>query len=95
MVISNEVIERLSILSKLELSKQEKEVIKEDLGKMIGYFGKLEELDTEQIAPLSHIFSMQNVFREDIVENKNIKEKILENAPDRTEEYFKVPNTLR
>ena len=95
MVISNELIEKLSILSKLELSKQEKEVVKEDLEKMIGYFNKLEELDTKQVEALSHIFSIQNVFREDIVENKNRKEKILENAPDGINEYFKVPNTLR
>ena len=95
MVISNELIEKLSILSKLELSKQEKEVVKEDLEKMIGYFNKLEKLDTKQVEALSHIFSIQNVFREDIVENKNRKEKILENAPDGINEYFKVPNTLR
>lgn len=73
MMIKDEMIEKISILAKLELSEKEIEVLKEDLEKMIGYFDKLNELDTKQIEPMSHVFSMQNIFREDVVENEEKK----------------------
>ena len=93
--ITDETIEYVSILAKLELSEKEKKEAKKDMQRMMDYFDKLNELDTEGIEPMSHIFSMENVFREDIVENGDNREKILANAPERKEGSFKVPKTLQ
>ena len=63
-VISDETIEYVGILSKLELSDQEKEQAKKDMGRMLDYIDMLNELDTSQVEPMSHVFPVHNVFRE-------------------------------
>lgn len=93
-IISDETIEYVGILAKLELSGEEKEQAKKDLGQMLDYVDKLEELDTEGIEPMTHIFPLENVFREDEVINGDTKTEILSNAPERTEDNFVVPKTI-
>ena len=92
--ISDETIEYVGILSKLELSGGEKEAAKTDMEKMLDYIDILNELDTEGIEPMSHVFPVNNVFREDVVTNGNNREKILENAPLRKDDSFEVPKTI-
>ena len=93
-IISDETIEYVSILAKLELSETEKEQAKKDMGRMLDYFDKLNELNTEGIEPMSHIFPVSNVFREDEVENGDQREKMLANAPKAKEGSFQVPRTV-
>ena len=81
--ISDETIEYVGILAKLELSEEEKEAAK-----------TLNELDTAGIEPMSHVFPVQNVFREDVVTNGDNKEATLANAPLRKEDSFEVPKTI-
>ncbi|GAA0802884.1 Asp-tRNA(Asn)/Glu-tRNA(Gln) amidotransferase subunit GatC [Clostridium sp. AF19-22AC] len=92
--ISDETIEYVGILSKLELSGEEKEDAKADMEKMLDYIDILNELDTDGIEPMSHVFPVNNVFREDVVTNGDNREKILENAPLRKDDSFEVPKTI-
>lgn len=92
--INDETIEYVSVLAKLDLSVEEREQAKIDMTKMLDYIKKLEELDTEGIEPMSHTFSIQNVFREDKVINQNQREDMLKNAPDQKDGCFKVPGTI-
>ncbi len=80
-IISDETIEYVGILSKLALSQEEKEQAKKDMGSMLDYIDKLGELDTSAVEPMSHVFPVKNVFREDIVTNGDMREDILKNAP--------------
>ncbi len=93
-IISDETIESVGILAKLELSPEEKEQAKKDMGRMLDYIDKLNELDTTGVEPMSHVFPVQNVFREDVVENGDDSEAILKNAPARKAQSFKVPKTV-
>lgn len=68
--ISDETIEYVGILAKLELTGQEKQDAKADMEKMLDYIDTLNELDTEGIEPMSHVFPIKNVFREDVVTNE-------------------------
>ena len=63
-IISDETIEYVGILAKLELSPEEKEQAKKDMGSMLDYIDKLNELDTGGVEPMSHVFPVNNVFRE-------------------------------
>lgn len=92
--ISDETIEYVGILAKLELSFEEKECAKRDMEEMLDYMDKLKELDTEAVEPMSHVFPVNNVFREDVVTNGDGKEASLANAPARTEDGFLVPKTI-
>lgn len=93
-VISDETIEYVGILAKLELSGEEKEQAKKDMGSMLDYIDKLGELDTEGVEPMSHVFPVKNVFREDVVTNGDAREEILRNAPGEKDGMFVVPRTF-
>ena len=93
-MISDETIEYVGILAKLELSDEEKENAKKDMGEMLDYIDKLNELDTSGVEPMSHVFPVNNVFREDAVSNGDGREAALKNAPERKEDTFVVPKTI-
>jgi aspartyl-tRNA(Asn)/glutamyl-tRNA(Gln) amidotransferase subunit C len=93
-IISDETMEYVGILAKLELSPEEKEHAKQDMGRMLDYIEKLNELDTTGVEPMSHVFPVVNVFREDVVSNVDKTEEILKNAPGVKNGMFKVPRTV-
>ncbi len=93
-VIDDETIEYVAILAKLELTDEEMAQAGKDMGRMLDYIDKLAELDTDGVEPMSHIFPVQNVFREDEVKNSDIREQLLANAPQQKEGMFVVPRTF-
>ena len=93
-IIDDETMENVCILAKLSLSEEEKEKAKAEMQKMLDYVEKLDELDTDGVEPLSHIFGDQNVFREDVVTNGDNKEAMLANAPKAKEGQYQVPKTI-
>ena len=99
-IISDETIEYVGILAKLELSGEEREQAKKDMGSMLDYINnlgeldKLNELDTTGVEPMSHVFPVTNVFREDVVTNGDGSEATLSNAPSMKDSGFKVPKTI-
>ena len=93
-VITDEMMEDVGILAKLELSKTEREQAKCDMGRMLDYIDKLNELDTDGVEPMSHIFPIHNVFREDIVKNSDDRDAMLANAPKTKDGAYKVPKTI-
>ena len=92
-VISDETIEYVGILAKLELSEEEKENAKKDMEEMLDYIDKLGELDTSSVEPLSHVFPVHNVFRDEVNEHDG-RENTLANAPERNGDSFVVPKTI-
>lgn len=93
-IITDETIEYVGILAKLELDSEEKEQAKKDMGRMLDYIDKLSELDTSGVEPMSHVFPVQNVFREDVVINGDGSEETLKNAPQEKNTMFMVPKTF-
>ena len=92
--VDDATIEYVGILAKLELSREEREAAKRDMSRMRDYVDKLNELDTEGVEPMSHLFPVHNVFREDEVINADSREQILANAPEQKDGAFKVPRTI-
>lgn len=92
--ISDETIEYVGILAKLELSEEEKEQAKKDMEEMLDYIDKLNELDTTNVEPMSHVFPVNNVFREDVVTNGDDRENMLKNAPAEKDGSYQVPKTV-
>lgn len=93
-VISDETIDYVGILAKLELSHEEREAAKRDMGRMLDYIDQLNSLDTSGVDPLSHVFPVNNVFREDVVTNWDERERMLANAPEVKEGQYQVPRTV-
>lgn len=90
----DETMEYLEILSQISLTEEEKQETAGELKKILAYMEKLEELDTDGVEPMSHVFPVQNVFREDIVEREAQWEALLENAPQKKEGQYLVPKTV-
>jgi len=95
MQVDDALIDKLSRLAMLKFDAAEKEKIKADLEKMIGFVDKLKELDTTGIEPLLHMSGNTNVLREDVVGNMLSREEALQNAPLHDEQFFKVPKVIK
>lgn len=93
-VISDETIDYVGILAKLELNDEEKEQAKKDMASMLDYIDKLGELDTNGVEPMSHVFAVNNVFREDVVTNGDGSADTLANAPEEKNNMLGVPKTF-
>jgi len=93
-IITSQDVEYLSKLARIELKEEEKKKFEKELLKILEYIEKLNEVNTENVLPTYHVLPVKNVFRDDIVEEFSFKEKILENAPDREKNLFKVPRII-
>lgn len=94
MQINEQVIDYVAALSRLELSPEEKKRAEKDLGSILGYIDKLNELNTDGVEPMSHAFPVKNVFREDVLVPSEDRDVLLQNAPQKKDGAFKVPKTV-
>ncbi|MBC7382284.1 MAG: Asp-tRNA(Asn)/Glu-tRNA(Gln) amidotransferase subunit GatC [Bacteroidia bacterium] len=94
MDINNEMIDHLADLAKLNFNKEEKENIKNDLIRILTYVEKLNEVDTENVAPLIFMNEETNVLREDEPKQTLTKAEALLNAPAKDSDYFRVPKFI-
>jgi aspartyl-tRNA(Asn)/glutamyl-tRNA(Gln) amidotransferase subunit C len=95
MEVNDEMIQNLADLARLHFDEAEKQSIKKDLELMIGFVGKLSEIDTEGIEPQLHMSDETDIFREDELQGSVSREEALRNAPQSDGIYFKVPNVIR
>ncbi|MEE8885566.1 MAG: Asp-tRNA(Asn)/Glu-tRNA(Gln) amidotransferase subunit GatC [Eubacteriales bacterium] len=92
--ITDETIDYVSILAKLKLDDKGREKAKEDMQRMLDYVDKLNDLDTSDVEPMTHVFPLKNVFREDKVTNGDGREAMLANAPVKEDDQYVVPITI-
>ena len=94
MKISDELVQHIAHLARLEFEGDDLNQIKGDMSKIIGFMDKLSELDTENVEPLIFMTDEVNVLREDKSERKLTSEDALKNAPKRDSDYFRIPKVL-
>jgi aspartyl-tRNA(Asn)/glutamyl-tRNA(Gln) amidotransferase subunit C len=87
-------MEHLSRLARLSLSDEEKERFANQLDSILNYMDTLNELDTRNVEPTSHVISIQNVVREDVPVASLDRENALLNAPDREDAFYRVPKII-
>jgi aspartyl-tRNA(Asn)/glutamyl-tRNA(Gln) amidotransferase subunit C len=89
-------VEHVAKLARLELSQEEKEKYLGQLEKILEYVDLLKKIDTKDIEPTSHALKLENVWREDKLEaaSDEVRERLLSNAPDREDDYFKVKKVI-
>jgi len=87
-------VEHIAKLARLNFSEDELKEFTGDMNKILEYMEKLNELDTENVEPLSHPVEQINVFREDELKESVDREEALKNAPKSDEEFFKVPKVI-
>lgn len=94
MSVTKKDVEYIASLSKLKFSDEELDNFTHQLNDILTYVEKLNELDTENVEPLSHPVENQNVFRDDELKESISTEEALKNSPSRTEEFFRVPKVI-
>lgn len=92
--IDESQVRHVAKLARLDLSEAEVAEFSGQLSSIFEYIEKLNELDTESVEPLAHCLAVHNVFRADVVKASLDTEEALANAPQRHDEYFKVPKVL-
>lgn len=66
----------------------------QQMSSILDYMAKLNELDTEDVPPMSHVLDLSNVFRDDEAEARITRDEALRNAPESDSEYFRVPKVI-
>ncbi|MGE5497557.1 MAG: Asp-tRNA(Asn)/Glu-tRNA(Gln) amidotransferase subunit GatC [Syntrophothermus sp.] len=94
MSVTRKDVEHIASLAKLNFSNEELDGFTGELNQILGYMEKLNELDTENVEPLSYPVELQNVFRQDVLHKSTATEEGLKNAPDKDEAFFKVPKVI-
>lgn len=94
MSISIRDVEHVANLARLELTEEEKVKYTEQLGAILAYAQKLNELDTEDVPQTSHVLPISNVMRDDVPRPSTPIEKVMLNAPDEEDGQFRVPAVL-
>ncbi len=95
MEITNELVEHIAHLSRLEFNGADKDVIKKDLQNMIEFVDELNAVDTDGVEPLIFMSESINVLREDVAFNPITQEEALKNAAHHDSDYFKIAKVLR
>lgn len=94
MGIERSEVEKVARLSRIALRDGEVELFGEQLSRILDYFGQLNQLNTDDVEPLSHALPVANVFRDDVPHESLPADQALANTAARTESSFKVPRVL-
>ena len=94
MAVTKKDVEKIAELAQLKFSEEELESFTPQMNDILSYMDKLNELDTENIKPLSHPVEQTNVFRDDELKPSIPTEEALKNAPAKDEHHFKVPKVI-
>ena len=92
--IDRQQVRKVAKLARLDLTEAEIEEFTGQLGAILAYVEKMNELDTAAVQPLAHCLPIHNVFRADEVRESLGTEQTLTNAPQRDGPFFKVPKIL-
>ena len=94
MKISEDEVRYVAKLARLKLDEQHIHAMSETLSDILTYMDKLNEVDTHDITPTSHITDMETVFRKDIMKDSLPLDDALKNAPDRIGAFYRVPKII-
>ena len=92
-ITSNDV-RKVAQLARLELSEDQIALYTSQLEKILGYVEQLEQVDTQDVLPTSRAVEVINVLREDLVTSSTIRNEILDQAPSREGDFYRVPKIM-
>lgn len=94
MKITDEIVDHIAHLARLEFKGDKKEAIRQDMENIISFMNKLSEVPTENVEPLIFMNTDYNHLREDIAEVTISQQEALMNAPKKDSDYFRIPKVL-
>jgi aspartyl-tRNA(Asn)/glutamyl-tRNA(Gln) amidotransferase subunit C len=94
MQIDKESLQKIAHLARLEMPQNREDEMLKSLNSVLTWMEQLNEIDTAQVEPLTHMTTELNVFREDAVKHQISRSEALSNAPKADDEYFRVPKVI-
>ena len=94
MKISEEIVDHIAHLARLEFEGDKKQAILNDMENIISFMDKLCEVDTENVEPLIFMNDEYNKLREDVAKVTVTQDEALKNAPKKDSDYFRIPKVL-
>ena len=94
MAIDAKTVEKVAKLARLQLTPEELDRYGKQLGAILDYIAKLEKLDVQGLEPLAHAVDTENVFRDDVPRPSLPRDAALQNAPEKTGDFFIVPKII-
>ena len=94
MTLDLKTVKHISKLARISVYEEKANKLAGDLNSIFEFIEKLNELNTENVEPLTSVANTTLRFREDEVQSQNIREKILSNSPDNNEDFFVVPKVV-
>jgi aspartyl-tRNA(Asn)/glutamyl-tRNA(Gln) amidotransferase subunit C len=94
MKISKEDVKKVAELARLEFNEAQTEKFMNQLGNILEYIEKLNELDTDDVEPTSHVLDISTPLREDKVQKLLTIDEVLQNAPESEDDFFVVPQVI-
>ena len=94
MNIDQQTVRKIYHLARLEYDPEKDSKMVESLEEILEWMEQLNQLDTQEVKPLTNMSNEVNVYREDVVNQKLDRERGLSNAPDHDDRYFKVPKVI-
>ena len=93
--LTNQEIEKISKLARIALVDSSETELAEELSSILDFVDDLRSIDLKSVEPVSQVTNLQDVWREDVVVDCTIsRDKLLSNAPEAQDGYFKVKKVL-
>ncbi|WP_030007034.1 Asp-tRNA(Asn)/Glu-tRNA(Gln) amidotransferase subunit GatC [Picosynechococcus sp. NKBG042902] len=93
-MIDLEQVRKVAHLARLELTPEEEQRLPSQLSAILDYVEQLSELDTDNVEPTTRAIDVSNITRTDEQKTYGDRQLLLDNAPDREDDYFRVPKIL-
>jgi len=94
MQIDKETVDKIAHLARLEITDSEKGEMMKDMGKILDFMAKLNEVDTDGVEPLVYMSTNVTGLRPDVIKQEITHEEALENAPKHDDDHFRVAKVI-
>ena len=94
MKITEDLVDHIAHLSRLQFEGESKVAIQQDLERIVNFMEILQGVDTENVEPLIFMNDEVNKLREDVPVETLTQEEALKNAPKKDSDYFRIPKVL-
>lgn len=94
MSLSKEEVKKVASLARLQITTEEEASLATQLSSVLDYFEQIKELDTDDVEPMTRAINVSNVTRQDEQISNSERENILNSAPEREDDFFRVPKIM-
>ncbi len=94
MSLSDDDVKKIAYLARIRVADERLHPLAEELNNIVGWVEQLGEVDTEGVAPMTSVVEVDTPMRDDIVDDGEIAERVLTNAPDRQDLFYAVPKVV-